>query len=93
MKHNAVSKNKEMPYPREDRTPARNNPMMINKMISIYPSIISITTAPIADTAPMKAVAIITLPVIPLRPITSSCSSSSNAGNENTAMPSNTSRK
>lgn len=92
-KHNAVLEIKEMPYPREDRTPARNNPMMINKMISIYPSIISQTTAPIADNKPMKAVAIITLPVIPLRPMTSSCSSSSSTGNENTAMPSNTSRK
>ncbi len=82
-----------MPYPKEDRTPARNNPMMMNKTISIYPSIISITTAPVAHTAPIKAVAIITLPVIPFKPMTSSCSSSSSAGNENTAMPSNTSRK
>jgi hypothetical protein len=36
-KHNAVLEinNKEMPYPKEDRTPARNNPMMMNKIISI----------------------------------------------------------
>jgi hypothetical protein len=36
-KHNAVLEinNKEMPYPKEDRTPARNNPMMMNKTISI----------------------------------------------------------
>ncbi len=58
-----------------------------------YPSIASITIAPIADTKPMATVAIITLTDIPLRPMTSSCSSSNSAGNENTAMPSNTSRK
>jgi hypothetical protein len=94
-KHNAVLEinNKEMPYPKEDRTPARNNAMMINKTISIYPSIISQTTAPIADTKPIPAVTIITLTDIPLRPMTSSCNSSSNAGNENTATNSNTSRK
>ena len=51
-----------------------------------YPSIASITTAPIADSTPMIAVAIITLADIKLKPITSSCSSSSSAGNENTAM-------
>ena len=58
-----------------------------------YPSIASITIAPIADTKPIATVAIITLTDIPLRPMTSSCNSSSSAGNENTAMPSNTSRK
>ena len=43
------------------------------------------TTAPIADTAPIKAVAIITLPVIPFRPMTSNCNSSSRAGSEKIA--------
>jgi hypothetical protein len=78
-----------MPYPKEDRTPARNNPMMMNKIISIYPSIISQTTAPIADNKPIPAVTIITLRDIKSKPMTSSCSSSSNAGNENTAMNTN----
>ena len=49
------------------------------------------TTAPIADTAPIKAVAIITLPVIPFRPMTSSCSSSSRAGSEKIAIKVSTS--
>ena len=49
------------------------------------------TTAPIADTAPIKAVAIITLPVIPFRPMTNSCSSSSSAGSEKIAMKVSTS--
>ena len=33
-KHNAVLeiKSKEMPYPKEDRTPARNNPMPIKEL-------------------------------------------------------------
>ena len=87
-KHNAVLEinNKEMPYPKEDRTPARNNAMMINKTISIYPSIISQTTAPIADTKPIPAVTIITLTDIKSKPMTSSCSSSSSAGSDNIAM-------
>lgn len=76
-----------MPYPKEDRTPTRNNPMMMNKTISIYPSIISQTTAPIADTKPIPAVTIITLTDIKSKPITSNCNSSNSAGNENTAMP------
>ena len=75
-----------MPYPKEDRTPARNNPMMINKTISIYPSIISQTNAPIAHSKPIPAVTIITLTDIKSKPMTSSCSSSSSNGNENTAM-------
>jgi len=90
-KHNAVLEinNKEMPYPKEDRTPARNNPMMMNKMISIYPSIISQTNAPIADSKPITAVAIIMFTLIPSSPMTSSCSSSSSSGNENTAINTN----
>jgi hypothetical protein len=78
-----------MPYPKEDRTPARNNPMMMNKIISIYPSIISQTTAPIADTKPIPAVTIITLTDIKSKPMTSSCSSSNSAGNESIAIVTN----
>ena len=58
-----------------------------------YPSIASITTAPIADSKPITTVAIITLTDIPFNPITSNCNSSNSAGNENTATNSNTSRK
>lgn len=78
-----------MPYPKEDRTPARNNPMMMNKTISIQPSIISQTTAPIADNKPIPAVTIITLRDIKSKPITSSCSSSSSAGSDSIAMVTN----
>ena len=87
-KHNAVLEinNKEMPYPKEDRTPARNNPMMISKMISIYPSIISQTTAQMADSKPIPAVTIITLTDIKSKPITSNCNSSSNAGSDSIAI-------
>jgi len=90
-KHNAVLeiKSKEMPYPKEDRTPARNNPMMMNKIISIYPSIISQTTAPIADTKPIPAVTIITLTDIKSKPITSSCNSSNSAGSDSIAIVTN----
>jgi len=90
-KHNAVLeiKSKEMPYPKEDRTPARNNPMMINKTISIYPSIISQTNAPIAHSKPIPAVTIITLTDIKSKPMTSSCNSSSSAGSDSIAMVTN----
>ena len=44
------------------------------------------TTAPSADSAPIRAVAIITLPVIPFRPMTNKFSCSSSAGSVNTAM-------
>ncbi len=58
-----------------------------------YPSIASITIAPMADSKPMATVTIITLTDIPFSPMTNNCNSSSRAGNENTATPSNTSRK
>lgn len=78
-----------MPYPREDRTPTRNNTMTMNKTISIYPSIDSQITAPIADSKPINAVMIITLTDIKSKPITSNCSSSSNAGRDSIAIVTN----
>lgn len=56
-----------------------------NSFMFIYPNSSQIN-APMAETKPITAVAIITIGLIPSNPITSSCSSSSSAGNENTAM-------
>jgi hypothetical protein len=61
----------------------------MQKVSIIYPSIISQTNAPIADSKPIPAVTIITVGVIQLNPITSNCNSSNSAGNENTAMVTN----
>ena len=56
-----------------------------NSVMVIYPNS-SQRKAPMADTNPITAVAIITLTDIKSNPITSSCSSSSSAGSENTAI-------
>lgn len=56
-----------------------------NSVIVIYPNS-SQSNAPMADSKPMTAVAIIMFTFIKSNPITSNCNSSSNAGNENTAI-------
>ena len=58
----------------------------MQKVSIIYPSIISQTNAPMADTKPIIKVTSITVGVIPSKPMTSNCNSSNSAGNENTAI-------
>jgi len=65
----------------------------MQKVSIIYPSIISITSAPMPDTTPRIKVNSITLVVIPSKPMYSNCNSSNRAGTEKIAIKISTSRK
>ena len=65
----------------------------MQKVSIIYPSIISITNAPMPDTRPIIKVTSITLGVIPFKPMYSNCNSSNRAGTEKIATKVSTSRK